>query len=404
MKISDLPDKFKIPFGNSAGVGFIRPIPLPSQIGIQNGAASLTDGFPPLTFLSPDAGGYPPFGQDFNGILNEITSNTRWQNAGGTFTFDSDFASAIAGYPKGSILLSSTGTFLWLSTVDDNTNNPDSNPAGWTPLSTGRVRLTANLDVYVATTGSDTSGDGSSGNPWATIQHAVTYIATTIDLNGFAATVHVSAGTYAAGCAVNSPFVGDTGSVGVTILGDETGTYSNVLINSTEASCFTVTGGAKLSVRGFKLQSAGSSTPASGHAFNVAQNSSLNYGHINFGACAQSQVFISLSSVAVITQSCVISGGATIHLEIASISQIIAPTAGGNTITLTGTPAFSNVFVLCREMALVSITSADLTFSGSATGVRYFVTGNSLIDTNGSGANYFPGSTAGSTANGGLYV
>ncbi|KAA1174648.1 hypothetical protein FP026_29625, partial [Rhizobium tropici] len=73
MKASDIPVKFPIPFAASAGGGYIRAIPQASQIGITNGAASLTDGFPPLTFLPVGAGGTPPWGQDFNGILNEIT-------------------------------------------------------------------------------------------------------------------------------------------------------------------------------------------------------------------------------------------------------------------------------------------------------------------------------------------
>jgi len=44
-------------------------------------------------------------------------------------------------------------------------------------------------DLYVATTGDDTTGDGSIGNPFLTIQHAV-------DSSAAADTVHVLAGTY----------------------------------------------------------------------------------------------------------------------------------------------------------------------------------------------------------------
>ena len=61
MLASAIPIKFPIPFGNSAGGGYIRPIPQASQIGIANGAASLTDGFPPLNFLPLGSGGVPPF-------------------------------------------------------------------------------------------------------------------------------------------------------------------------------------------------------------------------------------------------------------------------------------------------------------------------------------------------------
>ena len=47
-----------------------------------------------------------------------------------------------------------------------------------------RTQLTADRTYYVATTGSDSTGDGSSGAPWATIQYGVDWIATNIDFNG----------------------------------------------------------------------------------------------------------------------------------------------------------------------------------------------------------------------------
>ena len=89
---SSAPPKFNIPWGNSAGVPYIRSIPQGSQIGITNCAASLTDGFPPLSFTPPGAGGCPPFGADFNGILQQITQWSRWYSAGGPIFYDSAFA------------------------------------------------------------------------------------------------------------------------------------------------------------------------------------------------------------------------------------------------------------------------------------------------------------------------
>ncbi|NTF54939.1 hypothetical protein G6L12_08535 [Agrobacterium rhizogenes] len=133
MKLSDIPSKFAIPFGASAGGGFIRTIPQASQIGTQDGAASLTDGFPPVTFLPVGSGGTPPWGQDFNGILNQITEWSQWQNAGGLVIYDSTFSTSIGGYPKGAILASSASPgFIWMSTADDNTTNPDGvSPSNW---------------------------------------------------------------------------------------------------------------------------------------------------------------------------------------------------------------------------------------------------------------------------------
>ncbi|MFW6680682.1 hypothetical protein ACOAOT_23955 [Lacrimispora sp. AGF001] len=63
--------------------------------------------------------------------------------------------------------------------------------------SSGAVIGTLQSDVtyYVATTGSDLTGNGTSGNPYKTIQHAIDILPK--DLNGCTATVNVIAGTYA---------------------------------------------------------------------------------------------------------------------------------------------------------------------------------------------------------------
>lgn len=132
MDVSGSPTKFPIPWGFAAGAGFIRVIPVPSQIGIQNCAASLTDGFPPLTFSPAASGGCPPFGQDFNGILNQITLWSQWQGAGGPLFYDPSFSSSIGGYPQSATLSSATvqGCY-WVSTVDNNTSNPDLGGLNW---------------------------------------------------------------------------------------------------------------------------------------------------------------------------------------------------------------------------------------------------------------------------------
>lgn len=126
MKATAIPSRVPLPFANS---GSKNAIPTASQIGITPGAASLTDGFPPLTRTPLSAGGVPPSGKDFNGILNLVTAVQQWQSAGGLFTFDSTFSTAVGGYPKGAILANTAGTGLWLSLADDNTVDPDANPA-----------------------------------------------------------------------------------------------------------------------------------------------------------------------------------------------------------------------------------------------------------------------------------
>lgn len=129
------PKKIAIPFASN---GIKRDIPDTSQIGIVDGAASYTDGFPQKNFLPLAAGGIPPAGADFNGVLNEITKIQQWQSAGGMFKFDAEFAAAVGGYPNGARLLYADGSDLWINTVDGNQTDPDGvSPAGWLSLSDG---------------------------------------------------------------------------------------------------------------------------------------------------------------------------------------------------------------------------------------------------------------------------
>lgn len=134
MQSSDQPGKISVPFAAS---GAKQPIPVASQVGIEDGRASYADGFPPLTRTPLSAGGKPPFGTDMNGILNAATAIQQWQSAGGGFKYDSDFATAIGGYPAGAELVRSDNAGVWINTVNGNTTDPDAGGAGWQPDSAG---------------------------------------------------------------------------------------------------------------------------------------------------------------------------------------------------------------------------------------------------------------------------
>lgn len=134
MLASSIPQRIQLPWGTNAGGPYIRSIPIPSQIGVQAGAASFNDGLPPLTMTPTAGGGVWPFGQDFNGIFNQLSGWARWQAAGGTVKYDATFATAgyTNGYPAGASVANATalGSF-WLNLVDNNTSNPDTGGANW---------------------------------------------------------------------------------------------------------------------------------------------------------------------------------------------------------------------------------------------------------------------------------
>lgn len=143
MQASNAPSKSAVPFADS---GTKNTIPVASQIGVKPGAASFTDGFPPLTMTPLAAGGVPPYGADINGILNFLSAAVRWSQAGGSYPFDSAFAAAVGGYPKGARVLSADGTGAWRSISDNNTTDPDEGGAGWVAAaSVGLVGNASNL-------------------------------------------------------------------------------------------------------------------------------------------------------------------------------------------------------------------------------------------------------------------
>jgi hypothetical protein len=134
MSQSSVPTKVPTTWGSSAPAGNITcPMPTASQISITAGRASWTDGFPPLNFLPISGGGVPPFGQDYNGVLCQLSQWTRWQNAGATVVYDATFSSAVGGYPKGAVLQNASNAYcVWISQADNNSSDPDTGGANWT--------------------------------------------------------------------------------------------------------------------------------------------------------------------------------------------------------------------------------------------------------------------------------
>lgn len=133
MQSTDIPARFPKPFAAGAGGSYIRAIPVEHVNATSTDApASLTDGFPPETFTAIAAGGIPPNGKDFNGLLNQITAWARWQAAGVPALYNSTFATAIGGYPKYAIVASATPGRLYMSTAENNATDPDGgSSAGW---------------------------------------------------------------------------------------------------------------------------------------------------------------------------------------------------------------------------------------------------------------------------------
>ena len=103
-----------------AALGLKNDIPDSRITGIPNESATYEDGFPQITMTPIALGGKAPSGKDMNGILNELSAHTVYQNQGGVYKFDFAFAEKIGGYSKGSLLINNKLDKLFISLVDKN--------------------------------------------------------------------------------------------------------------------------------------------------------------------------------------------------------------------------------------------------------------------------------------------
>jgi hypothetical protein len=400
MLAADIPRLLPVPWAQS---GLKNLIPIPSQQGITDGAASYTDGFPPKNLAPIASGGVPPFGQDFNGVFNDLTQWARWVGAGGPAFFNASFAASIGGYPKGAELRHTTQpAFSWINTIDANTSDPEGgSPVGWY-LSPNRLRLTADLTLKVATTGNDATGLGTVGAPWATRQKAWNYIVGTLDLNGFNVFVDVANGTYTDSLIAFGIVLGLGTGNGVFFRGS-TASPASCVISTTNANCFQIGNGAVINISGFSMTAAGAvgATPAGCVVVTNASGLRLA-GSCNFGAAAGAHMWA--QSGATIDNggntSYTISGGAAEHLLANPFGTFVFGGGSGFTVTLTGTPNFSNAFAFSTEGYLQFYGG---TFTGAATGKKFNANSGGIIQTAGSGTNYFPGDVAGTQTYNGLY-
>lgn len=279
-----------------------------------------------------------------------------------------------------------------------------------TKLAFQRTRLTANLNLYVATTGSDTANSGLSlAAPFATMQKAWNTVVNGFDLNGFTVTVNVGNGTYTSGvvCVGMPPGMSSTNSMtgnpaNCIFFTGNVGSPSSVIISVSNTNCFVAQSSCEIVVSGFTLLATGSAGAyqQQGCGIYAIDRGGVVFGNVIFGACSQSHItsanggFIS-SNAAPYS----ITGGAAYHVNTSTSSYV---TATGSTVTLIGTPAFAGAFANAANGSLALFNAT--VFSGAATGTRYIAQTCGIINTIGGGATFLPGNAAGATATGGQYT
>jgi hypothetical protein len=272
-----------------------------------------------------------------------------------------------------------------------------------------RTVLTGNTNYYVATTGND-SNPGTIGSPWLTLQHAMDFISSMIDIAGFFVFVNIGAGTFA-GLGIKSTvgdgvlqFVGAGPALTTITNGPNDGAF-----NFGECLDINVPVTSIIGIDQVKLAPA---TPAPlgavyttaafltiGDAttlFTMNVNCDLTNGGA-FSFVASGSGCELLFSGGTMNVTC---GGGVIEAFLeADTNGFLFP--GSAVFALSGALTINRGFALVDTGGIIGNIHGSVS-GGTVTGPRYSAKNAGAIVTTGS-ATFFPGSTAGTVLNGGVY-
>lgn len=265
---------------------------------------------------------------------------------------------------------------------------------------------TADIVLYVRTDGND-NNDGAantSARAFATVQKAIDFLTTRFSssANYAARVVLGNTGTYAA--AINRWYPGS-----ITIEGSGDAYILTGGDISVGAPCAFASRAGRVVLKNLRLIN----TASSGVAFSVASlGGSIGMDTVAITSALSNSsyipIYIAENGVLSIINQFVLNGGDGTTRTMRALIQVGtggvfngAPTA---TTAFIATSNWVAGFIEASMTGVAIFSNITLSPSGSFTGPRYSAVGNGVINTNGGGANFFPGNSAGTTATGGQYL
>jgi len=263
-------------------------------------------------------------------------------------------------------------------------------------LRISRIRLSEPNDFFISPQGSDKADGLTVATPWHTLQHAYDTVSQNYDLAGHPVTIRLADGIYGEEGGKDNVVFCDgriLGQVGPIRFVGNSANPEKVVISATSNNIFEIIA-TWAYLEGMTLEGTGSTVGMLSYF-----DARITFANIIFGPMGEGIHMSAAGGIIMPFSDYKITGGAGYHL--------LSQTPGSRididrkTITLANTPRFSAAFAISPNLAMIS--AHGNTFAGTkATGTRYLVRNNSLIQTSG-GPDYFPGDAPGSAATGGLY-
>jgi len=265
-----------------------------------------------------------------------------------------------------------------------------------------RTRLTADTTFHVASTGSDTTGDGSATLPWATLQHARDSVQRNCDLCGHK--VYYSAtGSFSAGIIAYGPLMGQRSPNDEVVLF----TAGAVVTAPAGGRAFDALYGAKfaisqpqdnLTVRAFGTGSVAFAA-ADGGFINILNTVTIDLSGRDGHAHGDHALSTSWGGIIIANSTYAVGDMETFLFASGGLIQLT-----GNRHDVLGTPTYSKAFAWAHN-GTIGI-SGQFVAAGVVTGRKYLAEMCGVISTCGGGPSYLPGSLAGiaDPATFGVYV
>lgn len=265
--------------------------------------------------------------------------------------------------------------------------------------------LAAPMIYYISPTGNDANDGLTSLTAFRTINKVVSEIIK-FNLNGYQVTVYAANGSYAPG-----QLIALNGSGSVFFVGNSS-SPSQVVINGALSpsgggyALFCT--GAGYHVSGFTFTTPGPTTGNVGAGIWLGSQGAMALYDSNFAACGAAGVPSSWwiandGGYIALVGNINISGGTDVGFGAIVNGQIRTATPNKPTLSISA-PVTVGVFALAAASGVDDNGWASITGYANVTGQKYSAGANGVVNVNGAGPAYLPGTIAGVTSTGGQYV